>query len=215
MKRPLSEILKEFESTDFTNVENHQPVKTVCAMSPEQFRIMQETEYRQSGVTDRHMACTFENYTIKNESQKRYVEELKTDFKSWFLIIGNTGTGKGHLTTAMIKDRIKNNKTAYRANIKKLIDKILACELSARYAFTSFLESVDLLVIDELGRSTEKEYFEKTLYDILDARFNQFKQTVIISNQSVEEIYGKFDEAGQRRLSESTKILNFNWEGEK
>jgi DNA replication protein DnaC len=92
---------------------------------------------------------------------------------------------------------------------------MLSCELNARFAFTEFLETVDLLVIDELGRSTEKEYFEKTLYDILDTRFNQFKQTVIISNQSVEEIYGKFDEAGQRRLSESTKILNFNWEGGK
>ena len=86
--------------------------------------------------------------------------------------------------------------------MKKLIDELLGATLEEKRDMLRELYDVDLLIINELGRSTDKKFFQDTLFDLLDERHENFKQTIIISNVSKEGIYGMFDEALQRKLSE-------------
>jgi DNA replication protein DnaC len=168
----------------------------------------------EAGVSLMHKNCSFENYIAETEEQKRIIERLKTD-KKWFLFLGNTGTGKNHLAAAMIRERAKNNKGAVIWRVKKLIDELLGASLEEKRDMLRDLYEVDLLILNELGRSTDKKFFQDTFFDIMDERHENYKQTVIISNLSKEEVYGMFDEALQRKISESATVMQFNWQAHK
>lgn len=214
------EQIKDFKVTHEKQkqkaAENHYSESSYSYPSGAQQKIEKfNAELKKANVSEMHKGCTFDNYIVETDEQKKVIERLKTENEKWFLFLGNTGTGKNHLAAAIIRNRLLDGKTAIIWRVKKLIDELLGATLEEKRDMLRELYDVDLLIINELGRSTDKKFFQDTLFDLLDERHENFKQTIIISNLSKEGIYGMFDEALQRKLSESAITIEFDWQSYK
>jgi DNA replication protein DnaC len=173
-----------------------------------------ECKLRFANVSEMHKGCTFENYKISTDKQRKFVEVLRTDKKTWFKFLGNTGTGKNHLAAAMIRQRISEGKTAEIWRAKRLMDNLLGETLDEKKRVLRRLESLDLLILDEMGRCSEKKFFKDTFFDLLVERHESLRQTVFISNLSEDDLLALFEDAPynslQRKL-EYTTNLHFDW----
>ena len=144
--------------------------------------------YQKSGVPARYFKESLDTYQITNEMQTtaakaatNFLHAVKCgEFKS-LVMLGNAGTGKTHLACAIIREAGGKYRTA-----PDIVE-----EMRRAKSFTAndteadiidYYAHVSLLVIDEIGRgiaATDEKYM---LYQILNARYNTRKPTVLISN---------------------------------
>ena len=174
--------------------------------------------YEKSGVPERYFNEALDTYKITNEMQAtaakaatNFLHAVKCgEFKS-LVLIGNAGTGKTHLACAIIREAGGKYRTA-----PDIVE-----EMRRAKSFTAndteadiikYYGHVPLLVIDEIGRgiaSTDEKYM---LYQILNARYNTRKPTVLISNFTKADFLQYIGVAAADRLVESAEIWELNGE---
>ena len=174
--------------------------------------------YQKSGVPERYFNESLDTYKITNEMQTtaakaatNFLHAVKCgEFKS-LVMIGNAGTGKTHLACAIIREAGGKYRTA-----PDIVE-----EMRRAKSFTAndteadiikYYGHVPLLVIDEIGRgiaATDEKYM---LYQILNARYNTRKPTVLISNLGKSDFLQYIGVATADRLVESAEILEMNGE---
>ena len=174
--------------------------------------------YEKSGVPERYFKESLDTYKINNEMQAtaataatNFLHAVKCgEFKS-LVLIGNAGTGKTHLACAIIREAGGKYRTA-----PDIVE-----EMRRAKSFTAndteadiikYYGHVPLLVIDEIGRgiaATEEKYM---LYQILNARYNTRKPTILISNHKKEDFLQYIGVAVADRLVESAEVWELNGE---
>lgn len=174
--------------------------------------------YQKSGVPERYFKESLDTYKINNEMQTtaakavtNFIHAVKCgEFKS-LVMVGNAGTGKTHLACAIIREAGGKYRTA-----PDIVE-----EMRRAKSFTAndteadiikYYGHVPLLVIDEIGRgiaATDEKYM---LYQIINARYNKFKATVLISNHKKADFLQYIGVAAADRLVESAEILELNGE---
>lgn len=174
--------------------------------------------YKKSGVPERYFKESLDTYKINNEMQAtaataatNFLHAVKCgEFKS-LVMIGNAGTGKTHLACAIIREAGGKYRTA-----PDIVE-----EMRRAKSFTAndteadiikYYSHVPLLVIDEIGRgiaATDEKYM---LYQILNARYNTRKPTVLISNFTKADFLKYIGVAAADRLVESGDIVEMNGE---
>lgn len=174
--------------------------------------------YKKSGVPERYFKESLDTYKINNEMQAtaakaatNFLHAVKCgEFKS-LVMIGNAGTGKTHLACAIIREAGGKYRTA-----PDIVE-----EMRRAKSFTAndteadiikYYGHVPLLVIDEIGRgiaATDEKYM---LYQILNARYNTRKPTILISNHKKADFLQYIGVAAADRLVESAEILELNGE---
>ena len=174
--------------------------------------------YQKSGVPERYLNEALDTYKITNEMQAtaakaatNFLHAVKCgEFKS-LVMIGNAGTGKTHLACAIIREAGGKYRTA-----PDIVE-----EMRRAKSFTAndteadiikYYGHVPLLVIDEIGRgiaATDEKYM---LYQILNARYNTRKPTVLISNHKKADFLQYIGVAAADRLVESAEIWELNGE---
>ena len=174
--------------------------------------------YRKSGVPERYFSETLDTYKITNEMQAtaakaatNFLHAAKCgEFKS-LVMLGNAGTGKTHLACAIIREAGGKYRTA-----PDIVE-----EMRRAKSFTAndteaeiidYYGRVKLLVIDEIGRgiaATDEKYM---LYQILNARYNTRKPTVLISNFTKADFLQYIGVAAADRLVESAEVWELNGE---
>jgi len=162
-----------------------------------------------AGVEPLHYPCEYDNYNITHDWQKEAVEAIKTLGDKWALLTGQTGSGKNHLITALLKQKINEKKKVKIIRIKRFMDELFALDFPGKRDFLEEFENYDILVIDEIGRSTDKKFFHDTIFELLITRYNNFRQTVLISNLNTAEFLGMFDTALQRRITDGSVLIEF------
>lgn len=199
------------------------------------------TELKESGVPNDYLTKRFENYYLynkkeDNESQITKIEYLKKIIKAWddpknklkipkvTIFYGNTGTGKGHLCTALIYELIKNYKAdckfvktetymdMLKASWKK--DKEDEHESDIKRKYTS----CDMLILDEIGLRDKKDtdWFFKELYMLIDTRYENGKPTILTTNLTEQELANYFNQYHKRLASRvfasDNRLFRFGWE---
>ena len=174
--------------------------------------------YEKSGVPERYFNEALGTYKITNEMQAtaakaatNFLHAVKCgEFKS-LVLIGSAGTGKTHLACAIIREAGGKYRTA-----PDIVE-----EMRRAKSFTAndteadiikYYGHVPLLVIDEIGRgiaSTDEKYM---LYQILNARYNTRKPTVLISNFTKADFLQYIGVAAADRLVESAEVWELNGE---
>ena len=174
--------------------------------------------YEKSGVPERYFNEALDTYKITNEMQAtaakaatNFLHAVKCcEFKS-LVLIGSAGTGKTHLACAIIREAGGKYRTA-----PDIVE-----EMRRAKSFTAndteadiikYYGHVPLLVIDEIGRgiaSTDEKYM---LYQILNARYNTRKPTVLISNFTKADFLQYIGVAAADRLVESAEVWELNGE---
>ena len=174
--------------------------------------------YEKSGVPERYYNEALDTYKITNEMQAtaakaatNFLHSVKCgEFKS-LVMIGNAGTGKTHLACAIIREAGGKYRTA--PDIVEEMRRAKSFSSNETEAdIIKYYGHVPLLVIDEIGRgiaATDEKYM---LYQILNARYNTRKPTVLISNFTKADFLQYIGVAAADRLVESAEVWELNGE---
>ena len=154
---------------------------------------------------------SFDNFNLdwykdSEEDCKRMTQNLKAakNFAANFardkgnlLLIGSTGTGKTHVSTAIAKEIIHQGFDVIYDSTQNIISDFETDRFKSGYGqhesiSDKYLEC-DLLIIDDLGTEFINQFTVSCLYNLLNTRQNRGLSTVISTNLSAKELAGKYE----------------------
>lgn len=187
-----------------------------------------------SGIKRRFQQRTFENF-IADTPQRKKSYNLAKEYADTFplhyangdglYIEGTNGTGKTHLAAAIALQLIAKQgipvicKTSsdLLLDIKKAFDNKDITES----AVLNIYKTVDLLVIDDLGKEQCSDWSMSTLYSILNDRYEDLKPTIITTNYNSDDLLRALTPKGYdntkiiailSRLREVSTVITMAWE---
>lgn len=190
----------------------------------ENHRSRMEKIFGRSGIRQRYQKCTFKNFFVENEGQKKAL----TLAKSWlanfgsgggcFVFSGTTGTGKNHLASAIGNALLAQDKTVLIITVADLMLEIRAGYNGGRSEEDVLNElcRVDLLVLDEVGvqRDTKNEFV--ILNQIIERRTSTMKPVGVLTNLNYAELVEVLGMRAMDRLQMDGGIWAiFNWQSQR
>ena len=184
--------------------------------------------YESSGLGGLIRTQSFDNFSLEYyrssdpreyEAMQRYVTWLqqfaerfdKDTYQNW-LLIGATGLGKTHLSTAVAKTVIERGfDVLYVTAVGMLGDfeaKRFGNGVEAKHDLSRYAEA-ELLIIDDLGTEMTNQFTLSCLYDVINQRINQRRCTVINTNLSYKELETRYSERITSRLLGEYRPLIF------
>ena len=169
-------------------------------------------EIRESGIGEKDLDTFKTNNDFQKSLLKMAKDYLLNGEERWFFIGGQSGCGKSHLCTGILRELACKGKTiafmSWVPDTKRLVDSYYDGEYSrimARY------KNVDVLYIDDLFKQKRGEKLSNSqitiAYDIINHRELNNKKTIISSEYLIDDIVG-FDEAiGSRIYGMSDKYI--------
>ena len=170
--------------------------------------------FRKSGVPERYLEQTLETYNTKTELQRtakaaaeRFLREIKCGAFKSLVLIGSAGVGKTHLACAIIREYDGGKYRTAPDIIEELrrAKSFTADETEAE--IVNYYGRVPLLVLDEIGRGINAVDEKYMLYQVLNARYNSRRPTLLISNHSKADFLQYIGVAAADRLVESAEIV--------
>jgi DNA replication protein DnaC len=172
-------------------------------------------------ISPRFLQCTFDNYRTDNAGQTRalticqdYAANFRENLKvgRCLIMLGNPGTGKNHLSSAIMIEVMKKNYTALRIKATDFLDEYWAKDFSERESWMQRMGKVDLLVIDEIGRTSNGKSANDAFFRLIDARYEAVKPTIVISNREITEVKEILGDAAYDRLRDGGgSMVSFTW----
>lgn len=196
--------------------------------------ILKEREQRrfehlfgQSGIPARFQARTFANYRVQRDNRdqviafqvaRKYAHQFDANMKSGggLVMTGNPGTGKTHLAAAIANHIMNNGRSALFMTIYEAIDRVKDAwrkdsGMTERDIIKGLLQP-DLLILDEVGVQFGSQAEHIILFKILNARYENFRPILLISNLRHSEITAFVGERIVDRLREGGgAIIPFTW----
>jgi len=174
---------------------------------------------------ERLQTLSFDNF-VKEKSLKAYDSAIKfepTDGKSIMFWSKSPGTGKTHLSIAIVRQYLENYMLAYNiwgkefsshknpANIiteTELIDQIRASfddnEGESESEIVSKHTNVSLLLLDDVGKVTfaKDDFLNRIYFMIIDRMYNKKKSLIITCNSPLMELSRHIGQSCVSRLYE-------------
>lgn len=154
--------------------------------------------FKNNNLGKRQLSSTFENYKINENNKKEYeniknytskIIESKTD-KGLF-ITGTYGVGKTYLASCIANELIKNKIPVVFGTLIQLLDYIKNTykdvEISDK-EYINLYSTVDLLIIDDLGKEKPTEWVLEKLFLIVNNRYNNCLPIVITTNYNRNQL---------------------------
>lgn len=168
-----------------------------------------EREYlKKSGLADQIERYTFDNFNPGTECQKMLLNSAKNfaaNPSGWFFVGGQSGSGKTHICTAIVRELIKTQNVTVRQ--MRWQDDSIKLKSSAMDNFDYWrmfekFSKPNRLFIDDFLHGELKPADTRLAFQLIEARYeNSNTITIINSEKSLEEIY-KEDEAIGGRIIE-------------
>lgn len=129
------------------------------------------------------------------------------------LMMGGTGLGKTHLSFSIARFIVENGFSALHFSSPELF-RILNDEFFGKgVAGVNTIETIkeaDLFILDDLGAEIDGKVVIPMLYNILEARLNSGKPTIISTNINISEFANKYNDKIASRL---LQFLGLNFVG--
>lgn len=143
---------------------------------------------------------------------RAYAEEFGAEAKN-LLLMGPTGLGKTHLSTALARRVIERGFDVAYESVQDLIMDFEYDRFKSGYGESSKRAErylgCELLILDDLGTEQTNQFVITSLYHLINTRINQGKSTVISTNligdRELRERYG--DRISSRLLGEFEILL--------
>ena len=162
-------------------------------------------------------------YRSSEEVYKRMSQNLKTvkkyvnDFAKKggnLLLLGNTGTGKTHISTAIAREIITMGFSVIYDSAENIMNDYETERFRSGYgpkeSKTERYVECDLLIIDDLGTEFNNQFSTVCLYNLINTRRNKGLSTIISTNLSAKDLAERYDGRIYSRIAGSDyQILNF------
>ena len=185
------------------------------AEEQEQKRRKIEAILGRSGIKKRYLSRSFENFVLNDVNRKAY-EIAKSYVDNWqenkdkgegLYFEGTCGTGKTHLAVAIAMKLINQGVPVI---CKTSIDLLASIKQSYERDSTVNEEdvieaynTVDLLVIDDLGKERATEWSVPILYRIINDRYENMLPTVITTNYNTDDLIDKLNASNDNEKAEA------------
>ena len=180
MKREL--IMAGYESSGLG--------KLISKQSFENFSL----EYYKNG------GANYKNMELYFCSLRAFAQHFASDTYKNFLLIGGTGLGKTHLSTAVAKTVIEKGFDVLYVSAIDMFGDFEKKQFGNGEDNTRRYFECDLLIIDDLGTELTNQFTVSCLYNVINSRMNSTKSTFINTNLSKKEIESKYAERITSRL---------------
>lgn len=163
--------------------------------------------------------CTIEKSIIDKSNQDPYQDFLNCNFDSQkgAYVYGNPGSGKSHIL------KIKYN-LAYEKKLKAIVERLPDFRYPYWIETSEYLEGLrpgaprptmlkqdafeaHWLFIDDLGATTKTEWAVDQIFQLIDSRLRNKRQTFISSNFNVTELQDFYGERISSRVHELCQII--------
>ena len=184
------------------------------------------------GIGKRFAGMTFADYRADTEQQIHALEACKRfagnftrvlELGSNIVMLGTTGTGKTMLAACTLMDVIRAGYTGRYHTVQTLIREIRSSwdkeSKSSERETLAQLAGYDLLVVDEVGVQYGTDAEKVALFELINARYEAMKPTIVISNLTLKTQDGAHgvtihDALGDRvvdRLRQNSAVIPFAW----
>jgi len=143
---------------------------------------------------------------------------LRQKVGSGFLVclVGVRGCGKTQLAVELMKFNSRERLKASRyCSAMEFFLAIKGCYSGRKTSEENVLadfRSFPFLVIDEAGRRGETEWEDRMLFELLDKRYGDMTDTLLISNQSIDEFSRVLGASLSSRMNETGGVIECGWE---
>lgn len=184
--------------------------------------------YETSGLGNLLREQSFDNYSLdyfKNDEKSfRVMSTVVQTLRSWadtfssksddLLLVGGTGLGKTHLSTAVAKTVLDAGHDVLYTTAVGMLAAFEAERFgnSAGPSDESDINryyNVDLLIIDDLGTEISNQFTVSTLYNVINTRLNLRRPTIISTNLMQEELRRRYWDRITSRLFGEYHVLLF------
>lgn len=184
-----------------------------------------------SGIKKRYLSRTIDSFSVTAENKRSF--EVATDYIKNFrehftqgkglYLEGPCGTGKTHLAIAIALAIINTGVPVICKTSIDILGDIKRCyERNSEVTEEEVLEAyktVDLLIIDDLGKEQVTEWSVPVLYSILNERYEALLPTIITTNYNTTALAEKLSVRGDTetataiisRFVESSKRVTMSW----
>lgn len=200
-----------------------------CKMCVCMKKKLTEAAFESSGIANLLRTQTFENFsldyyresTLIYERTKRILTFMK-DYAARFrpgesgnlLLLGGTGLGKTHLSSAVAGKVIAAGYDVYYTTAVGMLadfeqQRFGNASGSANQADTARYFAADLLIIDDLGTEVNNQFTMSVLYDVINNRLNRRAATIISTNLLPDEITNRYTERITSRIFGDYETMHF------
>ncbi|MBP1544347.1 MAG: ATP-binding protein [Oscillospiraceae bacterium] len=161
---------------------------------------MRSTELRGFSLMGQSLEnCTFENADRDGDNRdsfvkcRRFAEKfgaMLSDGRG-LLLFGDVGTGKTYSAACIANALLSQGRSVIMTSLVTLIE-------SGTNDVLSRLNSIDLLILDDLGAERSTDYALERVYSIVDGRYRSNKPVIYTTNLSLEELKHPVDIRYQR-----------------
>ena len=142
---------------------------------------------------------------------KKYADEFGKEKPKNILMIGKTGVGKTHISTAIAKVVIERGYNVLYDSAQNIISDFEQDRFKSGYGpyepvSDKYLEC-DLLIIDDLGTEFINQFTVSCIYNLINTRSNRALPTIISTNLDTEELISKYEGRITSRLLGADAIV--------
>ncbi len=177
-----------------------------------------------SGLGRLALVQSFDNFSLsyykegkERASMEHNLRTLQNFAKSFngktqdsFLLVGSTGLGKTHLSTATAVAIIEKGYEVVYKTIQSMLDDFEREQFGrGSYEDIRMYYEADLLIIDDLGAEMSTQFTVSCIYNVVNMRINNGKPTIISTNLTQSELRERYADRITSRLFGEYKPLLF------
>ena len=144
---------------------------------------------------------------------KDYAESFDPVTSRNLLMMGGTGLGKTHMSSAIARRAIERGFDVFYVTAINMVSDFEAEQFGnhrgIRGEFTDKYFECDLLILDDLGTELANQFTVSCLYNVINMRINRRLPTIISTNLMQNELMQKYSERITSRLFGEFRILPF------
>ena len=197
---------KEREISWFDGKPKKVPVMCKCRAEEERLKkeqMQKEEEMRSiqrakvsSMMDDTFRTACFANYQIRNGNErhlkvaKKYCIEFSKMYErnQGLLFWGTVGTGKSYTAACIANYLLEANTSVVMTSFVRILQEMQGFDREREETFTNKLNSVKLLIIDDLGAERSTDYALEKVYGIIDNRYRAKKPLILTTNLTLRQM---------------------------